>query len=258
MAFFNQYDTDVTVWSPQGRLHQVEYAMEVVNQGTACLGVRSQTHVVLAGLKRSPNELAAYQKKLVKIDDHMGIGMSGLTADGRSLVKHMRTEALNHKYVYGTPIQGNRLVTDLADMHQRCTQSYVRRPYGVGLLVATYDQTGPHLYLTQPSGDFFEYQAMAIGSRSQTSRTYLEREFEGFPDASLDNLIKHALKALSVGLSGETELDTKSASIAVVGADTTFNIIEGDKLQSYLDAVASEQGTDTVDAEDVVMEEPEV
>jgi 20S proteasome subunit alpha 6 len=65
----------------------------------------------------------------------------------------MRTEALNNKYVYGTPIQGSRLVLDLADMHQKCTQLYVRRPYGVGLLIATYDQTGPHLYLTEPSGD---------------------------------------------------------------------------------------------------------
>lgn len=256
--FRNQYDTDVTVWSPQGRLHQVEYAMEVVNQGTACLGLRSKTHVVLAGLKRSPNELASYQKKLVKIDDHMGIGMSGLTADGRSLVKYMRTEALNHKYVYGTPIQGNRLVIELADMHQRCTQSYVRRPYGVGLLVASYDQTGPHLYLTQPSGDYFEYQAMAIGSRSQTSRTYLEREYEQFPDCSLDELIKHALKALSVSLAGEVELDTKSASISVVGKDKTFEIIDGEALQKYLDAIETEGGAGEVDMDEGEMEEPDV
>ena len=99
---------------------------------------------------------------------------------------------------------------------------------------------------------------MAIGSRSQTSRTYLERELDAFPNASLDELIKHALKALSVGLAGETELDTKSASIAVVGADTTFKIIEGEKLQSYLDAVASEATEDVVDTEDVIMEDPEV
>jgi 20S proteasome subunit alpha 6 len=111
--FRNQYDTDVTVWSPQGRLHQVEYATEAVNQviiaarsvesplrssssngmhygifqGTACLGLRSKTHVVLAALKRSPNELAANQKKIFKIDDHMGVAMSGLTADGRSLIR---------------------------------------------------------------------------------------------------------------------------------------------------------------------------
>lgn len=252
----NQYDTDVTVWSPNGRLHQVEYASEAMNQGTACLGLRSKTHVVLAALLRSPNELASYQRKLAKVDDHMGIGMSGLTADGRSLLKYMRTEALNNKFVYGTPIQGSRLVLDLADMHQRCTQSYVRRPYGVGLLVATYDQTGPHLYATEPSGNYFEYVAMAIGSRSQTSRTYLEREFESFGDCSKDDLIKHALKALASSLAGDSELDSKSASVAVVGADQAFTILEGSVLQRYLDAIEVE-GTGTMETEDV-LENPEI
>ncbi len=232
-------------------------------QGTACLGLRSKTHVVLAGLKRSPSELASYQKKLVKIDDHMGVGMSGLTADGRSLVKYMRTEALNHKYVYGTPMQGSRLVIDVADMHQRCTQSYVRRPYGVGLLVATYDQTGPHLYQTLPSGEYFECQAMAIGSRSQTSKTYLEREIDNFPSCTLDQLITHALKALSVSLAGETELDSKSASIAVVGVDKAFEIIDGEALQVYLDrvdqsAAALGGNPDELAGANMEMEEPDI
>lgn len=156
------------------------------------------------------------------------------------LIRYMRTEALNNKYVYGTPIQGSRLVLDLADMHQRCTQSYVRRPYGVGLLVGTYDQTGPHLYLTEPSGSYYEYYAMAIGSRSQTSRTYLEKEFENFGACSADELIKHALKALAASLAGDTELDSKNASISVVGADQALTIIEGAALQKYLDAVEVE------------------
>jgi 20S proteasome subunit alpha 6 len=168
----------------------------------------------------------------------------------------MRTEALNHKYVYGTPMQGGRLVLDLADMHQKCTQSYVRRPYGVGLLVAVYDQTGPHLYVTEPSGNYFEYMAMAIGSRSQTSRTYLEREYESFPTASLDDLIKHALKALAATLSGDTELDTKSASISVVGKDKTFTIIEGSALQPYLDAIEVDGGSAMVEEE--LLANPEV
>jgi 20S proteasome subunit alpha 6 len=168
----------------------------------------------------------------------------------------MRTEALNHKYVYGSPIQGGRLVLDLADMHQRCTQSYVRRPYGVGLLVASYDQTGPHLYVTEPSGNYFEYVAMAIGSRSQTSRTYLEREFESFQDCTLDELIKHALKALATSLAGDSELDVKTASIAVVGVDRSFEIIEGAPLQRYLDEIEVDSSAD-VDA-DVVLENPEL
>lgn len=75
--FRNQYDTDVTTWSPQGRLHQVDYAMEAVKQGSACVGLKSDTHVVLAALKRAPSELSSYQRKAFKIDDHMGIAISG-------------------------------------------------------------------------------------------------------------------------------------------------------------------------------------
>jgi len=225
--------------------------MEAVNQGTVVLGARSATHVVLAALKRLPNELASHQQKLHKIDDNMGVGLSGIMADGRSIVKHMRTEALNHKYVYGTQIQANRLALELADMHQRCTQSYVRRPYGVGLLIAAYDQTGPHLYLTEPSGSYFEYVAMAIGSRSQTSKTYLEKEFEGFASSSPEDLIRHALKALSVSLSGDTTLDVKSASVAIIGAGQPYRVIEGDELQGYLDQVAVE-GDGDVDTDMVV------
>ena len=153
-------------------------------------------------------------------------------------------------------MQGGRIVVDLADMHQQCTQSYVRRPYGVGLLVAVYDQTGPHLYVTEPSGNYFEYMAMAIGSRSQTSRTYLEREFESFPTATLDELIKHALKALASTLSGDTELDSKCASISIVGKDRSFEIIEGSAIQVYLDAI--EVGGSGAMVVDEILENPEV
>ena len=135
--FRTMYDTDVTVWSPQGRLLQVEYAMEAVKQGSACLGIVGSKYVVLAALKRSPHDLAAYQKKLLKIDDHVGVAIAGLNADARTLAKYMRTECLNHKYVFGAPLQASRLLSDVADKHQRCTQTYVRRPYGVGFLVAS-------------------------------------------------------------------------------------------------------------------------
>lgn len=88
---------------------------------------------------RSPGELASYQQKVFRLDEHMGISMSGLTSDGRSLCRYMRSECLNHRFVYGSPLQAERLVSDVADKHQRATWSYVRRPYGVGLLVAAYD-----------------------------------------------------------------------------------------------------------------------
>lgn len=111
----NQYDSDITTWSPQGRIFQIEYAMNAVTQGSAAIGLRSKTHVVLASLKRSASELASHQKKIFCIDDHMGIAIAGLAADARVLSKYMRTECLQHKYIYDTPMQASRLVNQVAD-----------------------------------------------------------------------------------------------------------------------------------------------
>lgn len=242
--FRNQYDTDVTVWSPEGRLLQVEYAMESVKQGSACVGLCSSDFACLAALKRSVSELSSHQKKLLEIDSHMAVGIAGLTADARSLAKWMRNECLNHKYVYGTEISPSRLVADLADKHQRTTQTYVRRPYGVGLLVAAYDaKTGPHLYQTCPSGNVYEYYATAIGARSQSGRTYLEKmvEEDQLKSSAKDELIVHALKALVGCVAGDAELTKDNGSIAIVGKDCPFTLIEGDELQYYLDQLELER-----------------
>ncbi|KAL6063502.1 Proteasome subunit alpha 1 [Balamuthia mandrillaris] len=234
--FRNQYDGDITIWSPQGRLHQIEYAMEAVKQGSACVGLKSKTHAVVVTLKRSSGELASYQQKIFKIDEHVGIAIAGLTSDARVLCKFMRTECLNHKYLYSSPMQTNRLVLRVADKSQKNTQQYGRRPYGVGLLVAGYDQTGAHLYETCPSGNYFDYKAMAIGARSQSAKTYLEKKFEQFEDASLEELIKHGLNALSETLgSSEVGLTGQNTSVGIVGVDTPFHVLAGTDLQPYLD-----------------------
>lgn len=236
--FRNQYDTDVTTWSPQGRLFQVEYAEESVKQGSACVGVASTTHAVLAALKRSPGELGSYQQKVFRLDDHVGLAMSGLTADGRSLVKYMRGECLNHKFVFGAPLQTERLVLDVADKHQECTQSYVRRPYGVGLLVAGCDRNGPHIYQTSPSGNYAEWRAHAIGARSQSAKTYFEKHLDrivaGLPR---EELIHSALCALHSCTEADKELDLSNTVVAVVGVGEAFHLIEGEALAPYLLAV---------------------
>eukprot|EP01098_Paradermamoeba_levis_P004542 TRINITY_DN1944_c0_g1_i1.p1 TRINITY_DN1944_c0_g1~~TRINITY_DN1944_c0_g1_i1.p1 ORF type:complete len:249 (-),score=74.42 TRINITY_DN1944_c0_g1_i1:167-913(-) len=237
--FRSQYDSDITTWSPQGRIHQIEYAMEAVKQGSAVVGLKSKTHAVVAALKRSPsNELAAYQQKVFKIDDHMGIAIAGLTADARVLSKHMRTECINHRFVYDAPMQVNRLVTQVADKSQVHTQRYGRRPYGVGLLVIGYDQTGAHLFETCPSGNYFDWKAIAIGSRAQSAKTYLEKKFTTFENLPPASLIKHALLALKETTGQQSDgLNSKNASIGIVGENHSFELIEGAKLQQYLDAL---------------------
>ena len=142
----NHYDGDATTWSPQGRLFQVEYAMEAVKQGSCCVGLKSKTHSVVAVIKRNTSKLSAFQQKIFKIDSHMGIAIAGLTADARVLCKYMRTECLNHTFVYDSPLPVGRLVRQVADKSQVHTQRYGRRPYGVGLLVAGWDkEQGPQL-----------------------------------------------------------------------------------------------------------------
>ena len=248
--FRSQYDSDITTWSPQGRLYQIEFAMEAVKQGSACVGLRSKTHAVLVTLKRSSGQLASYQKKIFKIDDHMAIAIAGLTSDARVLCRYMQTEALNHKYVYESPVQVGRLVLRVADKSQKNTQRYGSRPYGVGLLVAGYDQTGAHLYETCPSGNYFEYKAQAIGARAQSARTYLEKKFPEFEDCTLAELIRHGLTALgeTIGSQEETGLTPENTSVAIVGENQSYKLIEGSELKPYLDSVDEEGQAQTMES----------
>lgn len=226
---------------------QVEYAMEAVKQGSTTVGAKSKDFVVLASLKRSTNELGSYQQKVFRIDDNIGVAVSGLISDARVLCEFMRNECLNHRYVYGTGMQSGRLVTMISDKSQQFTQSSGKRPYGVGLLVAGVDKTGTHLYQTEPSGVHFEYKAQAIGARSQAARTYLEKNFESFETSSLDDLIQHVLIALKS--SSQKKLTSRNVSIGIVGLDRKFTVLEGDDVRPYVAAATQQDDEDEPEEE---------
>ncbi|KAG2432045.1 hypothetical protein HYH02_013115 [Chlamydomonas schloesseri] len=223
--------------------------MEAVKQGSCAVGLKSDTHVVLATLKRSQSELSSFQRKVFKIDDHMGIAIAGLTGDGRSLCKYMRNECINFRYIYETEMPVGRLVRQIADKSQVCTQRSWKRPYGVGLLVAGVDSTGPHLFNTCPSGNYYEYKAHAIGARSQAAKTYLEKHFESFPTSTLDELISHGLRALAASLS-EGELTDANCSVAVVGKDSAFTLLEDAGVAPFIAALKEEEGAGAMQAEE--------
>ncbi|CAI7862548.1 unnamed protein product [Closterium sp. NIES-53] len=289
---------------PSPPSHQVEYAMEAVKQGSAAVGLRSTTHAVLATLKRAASPLASYQRKIFRVDDHMGIAIAGLNADGRVLCRFMRSECLSHKpfycqasvpisvvkpllsplnylcprlappfspsrflplnslspcphlpchplpsphlpspprFVFESPLPVGRLVSMVADKSQVCTQRSWRRPYGVGLLVAGFDQTGPHIFQTCPSGNFWEFHAMAIGARSQAAKTYLERKYESFGACSLDELVRHALLAVKESLQ-EGELSGANCSVSIVGEGQAFSILTDAQVQEHIDRMENEEG----------------
>lgn len=237
----NQYDTDVVTWSPQGRVFQIEYAMEAVKQGTTVVGARNNEIVVLACIKRSTSKLAGHQKKLYKIDNHVGAAVSGITADAKVICGYLRSECINHSFTYDSPISLNTLVGKLVLRSQVNTQEYGRRPFGVGMLLAGYDESGPHLFETCPSGNCFEYYSIAIGSRSQASKTYLERHFKEFPICDKDQLILHSLRALRSSLSSEQEINQENVDVAIVGKSYIYSELTNEEKMRYLQTINQEQ-----------------
>lgn len=238
--FRNSYDNDSVTYSPTGRLFQVEYALEAIKQGSAAVGIASSTHVVMVALKRNAEELGSYQKKIIKVDDHMGIALAGLAPDARVLSNYLRKLAINLKFVFDRPLLTTKAALALADKAQENTQLYGSRPYGVGLLVAGWDETGAHLYEFQPSGSVLEYFGTAIGARSQAARTYLERNLEEIRACTeIEQLIVHGLNALRDTLSQDMELTLKNTSVSVVGKDLAFVVYDDEEVQPWLDKLDS-------------------
>jgi len=246
----SQYDNDVTLWSPAGRLHQLEYACLAVTQGSVVLGLRSATHAVLVGLRRSPSELAHHQEKLFKIDSNCGIGVSGLISDGRRLCKYMRRETLHHRYTYNSSMPMSRLVLDVADKCQAQTQQQTGRPFGVGLLVIGYDSQGPHVYETDPAGNYLEYLAHAIGARNQAAKTYLERKADTFAECKgADELIQHGVNALKETVrTRDLKLTTDNVSVMAVGEGMDLKHLDEEELQPFIDKVEGDADDGDEDA----------
>lgn len=236
--FRNQYDNDVTVWSPQGRIHQVEYAMEAVRLGTVTVGLKSNQNAVLVALKRSSSELSEYQRKIFEIDEHLGIAISGITADARVLSRYLRQQCLNYKFIYDDKIPISRLVNNLGNKMQTCTQRYDRRPYGVGLLIAGYDDNGPQIFQICPSANFYSCKAMSIGSRSQSARTYLEKHLGEFAGSATNDLVRHGLKALFETLTAEENRNEKNISIAIVDKDAGFTLLKEHDVRFHIASVS--------------------
>jgi len=256
--FRNNYDNDSVTFSPQGRIFQVEYASEAVKQGSAVVGIVSKTHAVLVALKRNAEELSSYQKKIIAIDEHLGLSLAGLASDARVLSNFMKQQSLYSRLTYGRAIPLERIVASIGDRAQTNTQHYGKRPYGVGLLVAGVDEIGPHLFEFQPSGMTQEMVACAIGARSQMARTYLERNLESFAECGREELVKHGLRALKESLAQDKELTVENTSVGVVGIRGEgmkgiegFKLFDGQEVKAWVDMVAdgTEEGAESMEVD---------
>ena len=231
------YDQSILTWSPQGRLYQVEYAMEAVNQGNLLIGVKSKTHAVLVGFKSAPNEkLSYFPEKLFKVSNHIGIGIAGLTPDGRLIHQYMKNQCLNYNYTFNSDYPVEKLVNKIAEKSQLRTQNGEnKRPYGVGLLIAGYDRTGPRLFRTCPSANFYEYNCVAIGSRCQAANSFLENNLEKLNNMNKDELIKIALEATKKA--EDVKVDGNNIDVIIVGKDETTKLLSAKEIDNFLKGI---------------------
>ncbi|KAH9713879.1 Remorin C domain-containing protein [Citrus sinensis] len=177
-----EYDRGVNTFSPEGRLFQVEYAIEAIKLGSTAIGLKTKEGVVLAVEKRitSPLLEPSSVEKIMEIDEHIGCAMSGLIADARTLVEHARVETQNHRFSYGEPMTVESTTQALCDLALRFgegDEESMSRPFGVSLLIAGSDENGPSLYYTDPSGTFWQCNAKAIGSGSEGADSSLQEQY---------------------------------------------------------------------------------
>merc|ERR1712224_616764 len=189
-----------------------------------CVGIKSDTSVILVTSSKIPSEISSCQHKIFKIDEHLGMCFSGLMADGRILCNYMRNECNNHRFTYDSPILVGRLVRQAADKAQFYTNRSDKRPYGMGLLIAGFDDAGPHLFQTCPSGNYYDCIAIAIGTRSQAAKSYLERNFDCFKTLNLEDLIHHGMKALEATFI-DGYLEKNNCLVAYIGANLQFTVL---------------------------------
>ncbi len=212
------YDRAITIFSPEGRLYQVEYALELVKRGAPIVGVYSPEGVVLAAdeTPESTLEDPNYLKKIFQFDDHLGAAIAGLSSDARVLLGQGRVFCQSNKLLYDEPADVESLVGTLSDRMQVYTQHGGIRPFGVSLIIAGVDSTGPKLLTTDPSGSYRGYKARALGRNAEQANSLLDEKYvEGL---SLDEAIRLGIEAVEAG-SGR-DLTPAAIKVAVIPTET--------------------------------------
>ncbi|KAL3699955.1 hypothetical protein R1sor_017977 [Riccia sorocarpa] len=194
-----RYDSRTTIFSPEGRLYQVEYAMEAISNAGAAIGVLAKDGVVLAAEKRVISKLLATSKsteKMYKIDDHVACAVAGIMADANILINTARLQAQRYTLAYQEPMPVEQLVQSLCDTKQGYTQFGGLRPFGVSFLFAGYDKKfGFQLYMSDPSGNYGGRKAGAIGANNQAAQSMLKADYK--EDITREEAVNLALKVLS-------------------------------------------------------------
>ncbi|KAK4469742.1 hypothetical protein MN116_007264 [Schistosoma mekongi] len=235
-----EYDRGVNTFSPEGRLFQVEYAIEATKLGSTGIGIKTNEGVVMAVEKRVSSTLIIPSsiEKIFEVDKHIACAVSGLVADARTLIERARTEAAHHWFVYNEKMaieDVTKAVSNLAlafgddDMESGA----MSRPFGVALLFAGVDERGPQLYHMDPSGTYIRYEAKAIGSGSEGAQQALQEIYH--KNMTLHEGCKHALTILKQVM--EEKLDSTNVEMATVSVKDNYHIFNKDEVQAIIEEI---------------------
>lgn len=231
------YDRAITVFSPDGRLFQVEYAMELVNRGATILSIQCPEGVVLGSEENiEVLEEVGYSYKIFRVDDHIGAAIVGLSSDARILIDQARIYAQSNKLTYDEPIDVEVVTKRICDIQQMYTQHAGVRPFGVSIIFGGVDKTGTRVFGTHPSGTYRGYKATALGAGRETVLSVLKEEYK--EDLSLDSSIKLAVKCLVKAL--EARQLPPRIKIAVIPITTKkMDMLSDDKVEGYIKELGS-------------------
>ncbi|XP_071490118.1 proteasome subunit alpha type-5-like [Diadema antillarum] len=233
----SEYDRGVNTFSPEGRLFQVEYAIEAIKLGSTAIGIRTTEGVVLAVEKRvtSPLMEATSIEKIVEIDSHIGCAMSGLIADSRTMIDKARVEAQSHWFTYNEKMSVESVTQAVSNLalqfgDDEAGVGAMSRPFGVALLFAGIDQNGPVLYHMDPSGTFLQFDAKAIGSGSEGAQSQLQELYH--KSMTLKEASKEALVVLKQVM--EEKLSSTNVEVATVTPEKNFQMFSKEDIEAII------------------------
>jgi proteasome alpha subunit len=227
------YDRALTVFSPEGRLYQVEYALEAVRRGTLVVAAKSNENVCLGAQIKVLSKLMEADSidKIFQVDEHVGVAISGLHADARALINYARVQAQSFRLTYDESVRLNMLVKTISDVMQQFTQYGGVRPWGCALFFIAIDALGPQIYTTSPSGIYRSFKSYALGSGEAKAREYLTANYK--PDMAFDDLMNLILKALKESI--DEEATKENIRLAYIKSeDEKFKMCSKEEVEQYL------------------------
>ena len=231
------YDRALTVFSPEGRLYQVEYALEAVRRGTLAVAVKSKDDVCIAAQIKIPSILidADAIDKIFQVDEHIGVAISGLHADSRALINYSRVQAQSFRLTYDEPVRLGMLAKSIADLTQQYSQFGGIRPFGCALFFIAIDAEGSQIYTVSPSGIYRSFKSYAIGTGEANAREYLIENYK--EEMTFDELINFTLKTLKESI--DEDATKENIRLAYIkGEDKKFHMCNKEEVEEFLNKLS--------------------